>query len=69
MSLQRREELCEVRSERVIVTLRNVDRFEPVVFDFHPDALDTPVLDDLVNLMLGKPSQFLLRAPLRGFGR
>jgi len=40
-----------------------------VVFDFHPDALETPVLDDLVNLMLGKPSQFLLRAPLRGFGR
>jgi hypothetical protein len=25
--------------------------------------------DDLVNLMLGKPNQFLLRAPLRGFGR
>jgi len=23
----------------------------------------------LVNLMLGKPNQFLLRAPLRGFGR
>jgi hypothetical protein len=66
---------CEVRfdpdfvNESIIVTLRNVDRFEPVVFDFHPDALETPVLDDLVNLMLGKPSQFLLRAPLRGFGR
>ncbi|MGH8714843.1 MAG: hypothetical protein ACREYB_12635 [Casimicrobiaceae bacterium] len=66
---------CEVRfdpdfvNESIIVTLRNVDRFEPAIFDFHPDALDTPVLDDLVNLMLGKPSQFLLRAPLRGFGR
>ena len=66
---------CEVRfdpdfvNESIIVTLRNVDRFDPVVFDFHPDALETPVLDDLVNLMLGKPSQFLLRAPLRGFGR
>ena len=66
---------CEVRfdpdfvNESIIVTLRNVDRFEPVVFDFDPDALDTPVLDDLVNLMLGRPSQFLLRAPLRGFGR
>lgn len=66
---------CEVRfdpdfvNESIVVTLRNVDRFEPVVFDFHPDALEAPVLDDLVNLMLGKPSQFLLRAPLRGFGR
>jgi hypothetical protein len=66
---------CEVRfdpdfeSERIVVTLHNVDRFEPVVLDFQPEALDTPALDDLVNLMLGKPSQFLLRAPLRGFGR
>ena len=66
---------CEVRfdpdfvNETIVVTLRNVDRFEPVVFDFFPDALDAPVLDDLVKLMLGKPSQFLLRAPLRGFGR
>ncbi len=66
---------CELRFEpdfvndSIIVTLRNVDRFEPVIFDFKPADLDTPVLDDLVNLMLGKPSQFLLRAPLRGFGR
>jgi hypothetical protein len=36
---------------------------------FTPGALDTEALDDLVNLMLGKPNQFLLRAPLRGFGR
>lgn len=66
---------CEVRfdpdfvNESIVVTLRNVDRFEPIAFDFHPDALDTPVLDDLVHLMLGKASRFLLRAPLRGFGR
>ena len=66
---------CEVRfdpdfvNDSIIVTLRNVDRFEPVILDFDPAALDTPALDDLVNLMLGKPSQFLLRAPLRGFGR
>jgi len=32
-------------------------------------ALDTEALDDLVNLMLGKPNQFLLCASLRGFGR
>lgn len=66
---------CEVRfdpdfvNDSIVVTLRNVDRFEPVILDFAPEALDTPVLDELVNLMLGKPSQFLLRAPLRGFGR
>ena len=66
---------CELRfnpdfeRERVVVTLRNVDRFEPVILDFQTEALDTQALDDLVNLMLGKPSQFLLRAPLRGFGR
>jgi len=40
-----------------------------VILDFAPGALDTEALDDLVNLMLGKPNQFLLRAPLRGFGR
>ena len=66
---------CEVRFDpdfehgRVVVTLRNVDRFEPVILDFETPALDTKALDDLVNLMLAKPSQFLLRAPLRGFAR
>jgi hypothetical protein len=40
-----------------------------VILDFTPSAVDTDALDDLVNLMLGKPNQFLLRAPLRGFGR
>jgi hypothetical protein len=66
---------CEARfdpdfvNDSIIVTLCNVDRFEPVIFDFEPAELDTSVLDDLVNLMLGKTSQFLLRAPLRGFGR
>jgi hypothetical protein len=66
---------CEIRfdpdfeSERIVVTLHNVDRFEPVILDFLPEALDVATLDDLVNLMLGKPSQFLLRAPLRGFVR
>lgn len=66
---------CEVRFDpdfehgRVVVTLRNVDRFEPVILDFETPGLDTKALDDLVNLMLGKPSGFLLRAPLRGFAR
>lgn len=66
---------CEARFDpdfengRIVVTLRNVDRFEPVILDFETATLDTQALDDLVNLMLAKPSQFLLRAPLRGFGR
>jgi hypothetical protein len=64
---------CEVRFDpdfengRIVVTLRNVDRFEPVILDFETQALDTKALDELVNFMLAKPSQFLLRAPLRGF--
>ena len=64
---------CEVRFDpdfengRIVVTLRNVDRFEPVILDFETAALDTKTLDDLVNFMLARPSQFLLRAPLRGF--
>jgi hypothetical protein len=66
---------CEVRFDpdfehgHVVVTLRNVDRFEPVILDFEAATLDTRALDDLANLMLAKPSQFLLRAPLRGFNR
>ena len=66
---------CEARFDpdfengRIVVTLRNVDRFEPVILDFETPALDTQALDDLANLILAKPSQFLLRAPLRGFSR
>src|SRR5437016_7760238 len=66
---------CEVRFDpdfengRIVATLRNVDRFEPVILDFETPALDTRALDDLVNLMLAKPSQFLLRAPLPRFVR
>ena len=66
---------CEVRfdpdfeSNCIVVSLHNVDRLEPVILDFPTDSLDTGALDDLVNLMLGKQSQFLLRAPLRGFNR
>src|SRR6266404_8450652 len=66
---------CEARFDpdfengRIVATLRNVDRFEPVVLDFETPALDTKALDDLVNFMLARPSGFLLRAPLRGFVR
>ena len=66
---------CEARFDpdfengRIVATLCNVDRFEPVVLDFETPALDTKALDDLVNFILAKPSGFLLRAPLRGFVR
>ena len=61
---------CEVRCDPDFVNDSIVvDRFDPVILDFTPGARDTEALDDLVNLMLGKPNQFLLRAPLRGFGR
>ena len=66
---------CEVRFDpdfdngRIVVTLRNVDRFEPVLLDFETAALDIEALDELVNFMLARPSEFLLRAPLRGFSR
>jgi hypothetical protein len=66
---------CEVRFDpdfehgRIVVTLRNDDRFEPVILDFETAVLNTQAFDELVNLVLAKPSQFLLRAPLRGFSR
>ena len=41
-------------NDSIIITLRNVDRFDPVILDFTPAALDTEALDDLVNLMLGQ---------------
>ena len=48
----------------VLVTLRNVDRFESVQLEFVPDKLDVPALEDLVKFMMGEPNGFLRRAPL-----
>ena len=52
----------------VVVSLRNVDRLEPVTLDFAPAAIGEPVLEDLVRLMLGEANAFLRRAPLAGVG-
>jgi hypothetical protein len=50
----------------VTVALVNVDRLDRVTLEFHSNAIDEPVLEDLVRLMLGRDSAFLLRAPLAG---
>ena len=50
----------------VTVTLFNVDRFDRVALEFHSTAIDEPVLEDLVRLILGRDAAFLRRAPLAG---
>ena len=50
----------------VTVALVNVDRFDRVTLEFHSNAIEEPVLEDLVRLILGRDSAFLRRAPLAG---
>jgi hypothetical protein len=50
----------------VTVALANVDRFDRVTLEFHSNAIEEPVLEDLVRLILGRDAQFLRRAPLAG---
>jgi hypothetical protein len=50
----------------VRVLLVNVDRLDRVTLEFHSNAIEDPVLEDLVRLMLGRDSAFLRRAPLAG---
>jgi hypothetical protein len=50
----------------VRVPLVNVDRFDRVSLEFHSQAIEEPVLEDLVRFILGKNSAFLRRAPLAG---
>ena len=53
----------------VTVALMNVDRFDRVTLEFHSNAIEEPVLEDLVKLILGRDSAFLRRAPLAGVHR
>ena len=46
----------------VTVALVNVDRLERVTLEFPSTAIEEPVLEDLVRLMLGRDSAFLRRA-------
>jgi hypothetical protein len=48
------------------VTLVNVARIDRVSLEFHSTAIDEPVLEDLVRLILGRDAAFLRRAPLAG---
>ena len=50
----------------VRVLLVNVDRLDRVTLEFHSNAIEEPVLEDLVRLMLGHDAAFLRRAPLAG---
>ena len=50
----------------VTVTLANVDRLNRVTLEFHSNAIEEPILEDLVRLVLGRDSVFLRRAPLAG---
>jgi hypothetical protein len=60
---------ADYRQQVVDVTLRNVDRFESVSLEFAGDAIDEPVLEDLLRFILGEANTFLRRAPLAGLGR
>ena len=53
----------------VTVALANVDRLDRVTLEFHSNAIDEPVLEDLVRLILGRDAAFLRRAPLAGLHR
>ena len=50
----------------VSVTLVNVDRLERVTLEFPSTAIEEPVLEDLVRLILGSDSAFLKRGRLAG---
>jgi hypothetical protein len=50
----------------VTVALFNVDRLDRITLEFHSKAIEEPVLEDLVRLILGRDSAFLRRAPLAG---
>ena len=50
----------------VTAALVNVDRLERATLEFHSNAIEEPILEDLVRLILGRDSVFLRRAPLAG---
>jgi len=50
----------------VTVALTNVDRLERVTLDFPSTAIEEPILEDLVRLILGRDSAFLKRGRLAG---
>jgi hypothetical protein len=57
---------ADYQTGTVTVTLVNVDRLDRVTLEFHSNAIEEPVLEDLIRLILGRDSAFLRRAPLAG---
>jgi hypothetical protein len=53
----------------VLVALSNVDRLERITLEFHSNAIEESVLEDLIRLILGRDAAFLRRAPLAGLHR
>src|SRR5262249_6667949 len=57
---------ADYRTGAVRVSLLNVDRLDRVSLEFQSRAIDEPMLEDLVRLILGRSDAFLHRAPLVG---
>lgn len=57
---------ADYRTGLVTVPLVNVDRLDRVTLEFHSQAIEEPVLEDLLKLILGRDAAFLRRAPLAG---
>jgi hypothetical protein len=55
---------CRLSEWCVPVALFNVDRLDRVTLEFQSNAIEEPVLEDLMRLIRGRDSAFLLRAPL-----
>ena len=57
---------ADYQTGKVAVALFNVDRLDRITLEFQSRAIEEPVLEDLVRLILGRDSAFLRRAPLAG---
>ena len=56
----------DYRTGLITCAMTNVDRFDRVTLEFHSNAIDTPLLDELLHFILGRDGNFLRRAPLAG---
>ena len=59
----------DYRTGIVTVALVNVDRLERVTLEFPSTAIEEPILEDLVRLILGRDSAFLKRGATRWVAR
>lgn len=57
---------ADYQTGKVTAALVNVDRLDRITLEFESKAIEEPVLEDLVRLILGRDSAFLRRAPLAG---